>query len=122
MLFFTSGALLDVIGPRLLCMLGASVYALGCFLLAVSSSRGPNLYILGYSLLSWGGPALFLSFIPLSSLYGRWSNTVICTINSAFDATPYLFSVRSCLSLLAFQRLTLRSSSKYALHFQFSGF
>lgn len=92
-LFFPTGVLLDLIGPRQLCMLGASVYAFGCYLIAVSHSRGPDLFLLGCLLLTWGGPAIFLSFIPLSALFGRWSHTVICAINAAFDATPYLFSV-----------------------------
>lgn len=113
MLFFTSGMLLDLIGPRQLCMLGAAVYALGCYLMAISKSRGPNLYILAYSMLAWGGPAIFLSFIPLSALYGRWSHTVLCGLNSAFDATPYLFSVRSPRPAPHCSRA--RSSSKYAL-------
>ena len=52
-----------------------------------------DFYLVGFSLMAFGGPALHISFIHLSNLFGDRRATVISLLNGFFALSGYVFAV-----------------------------
>lgn len=92
------GAILDAYGPRVSGMIGSLFLALGSTIFACASRLPFDGYIIGYLLLSLGGPFVFISSFHLSNTFPTRSGLILSTLTGAFDASSALFLVFRLLS------------------------
>ena len=88
------GTILDRHGSRLCYVMGCTVLAAGCLLMAVSFSR-PNFdgYIPGNVLLALGGTFIFVPSFRIAHAFPKYAGTIVALVTGAFDASAavYLF-------------------------------
>ncbi|KAJ6121322.1 Major facilitator superfamily domain general substrate transporter [Penicillium capsulatum] len=92
------GAILDAYGPRVSGLIGSLFLALGSTLFAWAGRLPCDGYIIGYLLLSLGGPFIFISSFHLSNTFPTRSGLILSTLTGAFDASSALFLVFRLLS------------------------
>ncbi|KAJ5580272.1 uncharacterized protein N7459_006257 [Penicillium hispanicum] len=92
------GAILDAYGPRVSGIIGSLFLAIGALLFGCADQLPLDGYILGYLLLSLGGPFIFISSFQLSNTFPRRSGLILSMLTGAFDASSALFLIFRLLS------------------------
>ena len=87
------GTVLDVYGPKVSGIVGSFCLALGAIFMGFAKSLPGDGYILGYLLLSLGGPFVFISSFHLSNAFPTRSGLILSTLTGAFDASSALFLI-----------------------------
>lgn len=92
------GTILDAYGPRVSGTIGSLLLALGSTLFACASRLPFDGYMIGYLLLSLGGPFVFISSFHLSNTFPTRSGLILSCLTGAFDASSALFLIFRLLS------------------------
>ena len=88
------GFTLDRIGPKRTSILGASLFALGCFSFGLGyRSAWFDSYFAGFALLALGGPLVFLPSFHLSNAFPAYSGLILAAVTGAFDASSIPFVI-----------------------------
>ncbi|KAI2359897.1 hypothetical protein LOY91_006784, partial [Ophidiomyces ophidiicola] len=85
------GSILDICGPRATGSIGSIIIALGALIFAYSGSFPYDRYLTGYSLLSIGGPFIFISSFHLSNTFPKNSGLLLSMLMGAFDCSSGIF-------------------------------
>ena len=86
-----AGVILDKLGPKFTCAIGAVLFGGGVALFAISKPGLLNLFTPGFILMGCGGPPIVLSFINLSNLYPNRKGLIITVFNVGIDASSIMF-------------------------------
>ena len=86
------GFTLDRFGVRANAVSGGLLFTLGMLLLSVSDSASFNAFIPAYTLLGWGGIAVFLASFQFANLYAQ-PNTWRAIINALFTSAGISFTL-----------------------------
>ncbi|GFZ42804.1 hypothetical protein JCM24511_00522 [Saitozyma sp. JCM 24511] len=82
------GSFLDRVGPRTASIFGGAMFGLGCVTFALGIVKPYfDTYLIGYSLMALGAPALFLAQFHLSNAFPARSGLILGAITGAFDAS-----------------------------------
>lgn len=86
------GRVLDTYGPRITGVIGSIILAIA----AVCMANGANItavdgYLLGYVLLAFGGPFVFISCFQLGNSFPGHSGLVLALLTGSFDTSSALF-------------------------------
>jgi len=87
------GTILDAYGPRVCGLIGSLCLAIGATLFAFANQLPFDGYIIGYLLLSLGGPFVFISSFHLSNTFPTRSGLILSMLTGAFDASSALFLI-----------------------------
>ena len=87
------GTVLDTYGPKVCGIIGSICLACGAVFFALAKSLPFDGYMLGYLLLSLGGPFVFISSFHLSNTFPLRSGLILSTLTGAFDASSALFLI-----------------------------
>ena len=100
------GFTLDRYGVRPNAVFGGLTFTVGMLLLSVASSSSLNVFVLAYTLLGWGGIAVFLASFQFANLYSR-PNLWRAIINALFTAAGLVFAVVELLYRAGIRRETV---------------
>ncbi|KZT39089.1 MFS general substrate transporter, partial [Sistotremastrum suecicum HHB10207 ss-3] len=93
------GMTLDRLGPRWTSIIGATFFALGNFMFGLQyRAPGIDTYVIGYILLSIGGPMTFMPTLHLSNAFPTHSGTILSLLTGAFDASTIPFLAYNVLA------------------------
>lgn len=88
------GKILDVYGPKVCGLIGAALLYLACFIFISAESLACSYfdpYLVGFALMSLGGPFAFLASLQLSNAFPANSGTVLSILSCSFDASSSVF-------------------------------
>lgn len=89
---FIVGLILDKYGPRVTGILGSFIIAIAAeFLSHGSTITSFDAYLLGYVLLAFGGPFVFISCFQLANSFPGHSGLVLALLTGSFDSSSALF-------------------------------
>ncbi|KAJ5929818.1 hypothetical protein N7454_006768 [Penicillium verhagenii] len=92
------GTILDAYGPRVCGIIGSFCLAAGAIIFGCANQLPFDGYIIGYLLLSLGGPFVFISSFQLSNTFPKRSGLILSMLTGAFDASSALFLIFRLLS------------------------
>lgn len=87
------GTILDSWGPRVSGIIGSVLLAVGAIIFAFANQLPFDGYILGYLLISLGGPFIFISSFQLSNTFPLRSGLILSALTGAFDASSAVFLI-----------------------------
>jgi MFS family permease len=88
------GTILDIFGPRVCGILGASFITVGSLLFSYAwdlAKMDIDGYVPGYLFLALGGPFIFISSFQLSNAFPRHSGLILALLTGAFDTSSAIF-------------------------------
>lgn len=112
------GYLLDNFGPKVCGLVGGSFIFTGTVILintsrfvaesatdasaslSLSTTSSVDPFLIGYGLISLGGPFTFISSFHLSNAFPKYSGTILAVLTGAFDASSSVFLIYSTLNKL----------------------
>jgi len=92
------GAVMDYMGPRFSATLGSGLMLAATLLISISDSQGFDAFLLGFILMSIGGPAIVFSFFHMGSLFPRNKGTIMALFNVMLDASSLVFPLFALIS------------------------
>lgn len=104
------GKILDIYGPKTCGLIGAGLLYLACFIFIYANSLQYayfDPYLVGFSLMSLGGPFSFLSSLQLSNAFPAKSGTILSIISCSFDASSSV--------LLGYKYMFIKSDGKFKI-------
>ncbi|KAK9367417.1 major facilitator superfamily domain-containing protein [Lipomyces kononenkoae] len=88
------GTILDKFGPQICGYIGGVLLAVGTLLLAFADTISLlDLYVLGYIILAFGGPFVFISSFHLSNAFPAYSGLILALLTGAFDSSTGVYLV-----------------------------
>ena len=83
---------IDRYGPRGNAIVGGMTFSIGMILLAVSDSSSLNIFIPAYTMIGWGGIAVFLASFQFANLFSK-PNLWRSILNALFTAAGLIFTI-----------------------------
>lgn len=113
---FLAGLLLDIIGPKICCLIGTCFLIAGWGLLACTS-LGVNTYKLGFFLMGAGTDPAFFGTLCVANLFPGYNSTIIAMLGSARSVSnlwPYVLNeISSPFPGFTFPRMAILFSGVY---------
>ncbi|KAK9457642.1 major facilitator superfamily domain-containing protein [Dipodascopsis uninucleata] len=88
------GIILDKYGPRLCGVIGGFLIGAGAMMLAFANTiRLLDLYVVGFMIVAFGGPFIFISSFHLSNAFPAHSGLILSVLTGAFDSSTAVYLV-----------------------------
>eukprot|EP01113_Clastostelium_recurvatum_P015246 TRINITY_DN18444_c0_g1_i1.p1 TRINITY_DN18444_c0_g1~~TRINITY_DN18444_c0_g1_i1.p1 ORF type:complete len:477 (-),score=79.30 TRINITY_DN18444_c0_g1_i1:20-1450(-) len=88
-----AGVFLDHFGPRLTNLVSGLIFLMGCLAFVIACFTGIDLYAVGYGLLGFSGPGVYVSLFHLSNMFPHHIGLVISCFSGIFTISSFIFRV-----------------------------
>eukprot|EP01113_Clastostelium_recurvatum_P034784 TRINITY_DN4764_c0_g1_i4.p1 TRINITY_DN4764_c0_g1~~TRINITY_DN4764_c0_g1_i4.p1 ORF type:complete len:494 (-),score=93.11 TRINITY_DN4764_c0_g1_i4:915-2396(-) len=88
-----TGVILDRFGPKRTNIISSILFIAGCAVLSCALKFGMNIYAVGYGLLGFSGPGIYVSLFHLCNLVPEYQGSVLSGFSGIFTISSFVFNL-----------------------------